>query len=510
MVKMDGSMDAEMIAGYFRGKSVLVTGATGFLGKILVEKILRVQPEVKKIYLLVRAVDAQSAHQRVQDEVTDTEIFCLLKERHGKGGFELFVEEKIVALAGDVIHENLGLDAPRLEELAKEVDIIVNGAATTNFYERYDVSLDVNVMGVKHLCEFAHKCTNLKMFLHVSTAFAAGDREGLIMERPFKRGETLREGTRLDIDAELRLVADVKADLAAAGAGDGDDEKAERKAMKELGLRRSRHFGWSNTYVFTKAMGEMLLSQLRAGPAAAVAIMRPSIITSLLRDPLPGWMQGTRTIDTIIIGYAKQNLTCFLADLEGTMDVIPGDMVVNAMMAVMAAHGGQGSPEPGEEEVALYHATSSLRNPALYGVLYESGRRHFYENPRLSKDGKVIPTKEMYFFKTIASFHLYMLIKYKLPLEILHLVNLLLCGVFSQLYEDLNRKYKFVIHLCDVYGPFAFFRGCFDDMNLERLRLTMARTSPEDDLFNFDPKTVDWNHYFYKIHIPGVLKYVLK
>lgn len=33
MVKMDGSMDAEMIAGYFRGKSVLVTGATGFLGK---------------------------------------------------------------------------------------------------------------------------------------------------------------------------------------------------------------------------------------------------------------------------------------------------------------------------------------------------------------------------------------------------------------------------------------------------------------------------------------------
>lgn len=69
-------------------------------------------------------------------QVTDTEIFCLLKERHGKGGFELFVEEKIVALAGDVIHENLGLDAPRLEELAKEVDIIVNGAATTNFYER--------------------------------------------------------------------------------------------------------------------------------------------------------------------------------------------------------------------------------------------------------------------------------------------------------------------------------------------------------------------------------------
>jgi thioester reductase-like protein len=34
---------------------------------------------------------------------------------------------------------------------------------------RYDVSLDVNVMGVKHLCQFAQQCSNLKMFMHVST-----------------------------------------------------------------------------------------------------------------------------------------------------------------------------------------------------------------------------------------------------------------------------------------------------------------------------------------------------
>jgi fatty acyl-CoA reductase len=47
-------------------------------------------------------------------------------------------------------------------------------------------------------------------------------------------------------------------------------------------------------------------------------------------------------------------------------------------------------------------------------------------------------------------------------------------------------------------------------MNLERLRLTMAAMRPEDNMFNFDPKTIDWNEYFYKIHIPGVLKYVLK
>jgi fatty acyl-CoA reductase len=289
---------------------------------------------------------------------------------------------------------------------------------------RYDVSLDVNVMGVKHLCTFAKQCARLKLLMHVSTAFVSGFREGLILEKTIKPGESLREGTYLDVDTELRLVKEVKKSLAMANAtsdGDGDDAHTdkitERKAMKELGLQRARHFGWSNTYVFTKAMGEVVLGQqLRGGGGDSdipVVVMRPSIITSVRDDPVPGWMQGTRTIDSIIIGYAKQNLSCFLADLGLVMDVIPGDMVVNAMMAAVVAHSGErGAPQ------VVYHVTSSLRNPATYDVLYQSGRRHFYENPRVGKDGRVIPTREMYFFNTIARFHLYMILTYKIPLEV--------------------------------------------------------------------------------------------
>ncbi|TVU04539.1 hypothetical protein EJB05_47652, partial [Eragrostis curvula] len=142
-------------------------------------------------------------------------------------------------------------------------------------------------------------------------------------------------------------------------------------------------------------MGEMLLGQLR-GDDMPVVIVRPSIITRVQVEPLPGWMQGTRTIDTLIIGYAEQNLSCFLGDLSVVVDIIPGDMVVNAMMAAMVAH----SDEKGTQ--AIYHATSSLGNPATYAMLYEAGRRHFYQNPRVGKNGEVIPTKEMYFFNTIA------------------------------------------------------------------------------------------------------------
>jgi len=80
--------------------------------------------------------------------------------------------------------------------------------------------------------------------------------------------------------------------------------------------------------VFTKALGEMTLAQELAGGGVPVAIVRPSIITSIHKDPLPGWIEGTRTIDAIIIGYAKQNLSCFLADLDLTMDVVSSSLPV--------------------------------------------------------------------------------------------------------------------------------------------------------------------------------------
>jgi fatty acyl-CoA reductase len=280
--------------------------------------------------------------------------------------------------------------------------------------------------------------------LAMHAAYVSGDSTELILEKPIKPGEALREGMHLDIDDELRLVSDVKNEVAtttttnaAAGAGSDDASTAERKAMKELGLQRARHFGWSNTYVFTKAMGEMLLGQqqLRGGDGdMPVVIVRPSIITSIRADPVPGWMQGTRTIDTLIIGYAKRKISAFLADLRMVMDVVPGDMVVNAMLAAVVAHsverrGGAGGGA--QAAMTIYHPTSSLRNPVTYAVLYRSGRRHFKEHPRVKDNGEVIPNNKMRFFTTIPRFRLYMILSYKLPLEV-RLRHLSCCLFFSK------------------------------------------------------------------------------
>jgi thioester reductase-like protein len=86
-------------------------------------------------------------------QVTGKEIFKVLKEKHGNK-FELFIENKLHPLAGDIMYENFGLHDVQLKELTDDVDIIVNGAATTNFYERFRWFLNPRLLSYIYAVNF--------------------------------------------------------------------------------------------------------------------------------------------------------------------------------------------------------------------------------------------------------------------------------------------------------------------------------------------------------------------
>uniref|UniRef100_A0A7N0RFA7 Fatty acyl-CoA reductase n=1 Tax=Kalanchoe fedtschenkoi TaxID=63787 RepID=A0A7N0RFA7_KALFE len=158
------------IVGFLENKTILVTGATGFVAKVLVEKILRIQPNVKKLFLLLRAKDSASAATRLYDEILSKELFSVLRGKYGSDLSNLMSERVTVPVAGDISYQDLGItDAQLKNEMWNEIDAVVNLAATVNFDERYDVALAINTMGPKHILDFSKKCTNLKAFIHVST-----------------------------------------------------------------------------------------------------------------------------------------------------------------------------------------------------------------------------------------------------------------------------------------------------------------------------------------------------
>ncbi|KAL7084839.1 hypothetical protein ACP275_14G246600 [Erythranthe tilingii] len=492
-------MELGSIVEFLENRSILVTGATGFLAKIFIEKILREQPKVKKLYLLLRAADSNSAIMRFNTEAIAKDLFRVLKEKNG-GNLSTLVTEKVRVVAGDITcDDDLGVkDSLLFDEMLEQLDVVVNLAANTNFDERYDVSLGINTVGAKNVLNFSKKCDKLKVLIHVSTAYVSGEKEGLILESPLKMGETLNGTSGLDVDSEKKLVNDTLKKLKA----DNCSDEFIKSTMKDLGIQRARKFGWPNTYVFTKAMGEMLLGQLK--DKIAVVIIRPSIVTSTYKQPFPGWAEGVRTIDSIAVGYGKGRLTCFLGDPKTVLDAVPADMVVNAMIAAIVAHANDD-----QGNITVYHVGSSVSNPFELGWLQDYGHRYFSKHPWINKEGRPVIVGKIKILNSMDAFHTYLAIHYLLPLKGLQLVNMACCRYFQGIYVDLCRKIKYVMRLVELYRPYLFFKGYYDDMNLEKLRRAVRESGVERD-FYFDPKIIDWDDYFMNTHIPGAVKYVFK
>lgn len=483
---------------FLENKTILVTGATGFLAKIFVEKMLRVQPNVKKLYLLLRAADSKSATQRFNNEIMGKDLFRVVKEKWG-ANLNSLLSEKVTPVAGDISLEDLGVNDTKLkEEMWKEIDIIVNLAATTNFDERYDIALGINTLGPKHVLKFAKKCAKIMVFVHVSTAYVCGEREGLLLEKPFYMGETLNGTSRLDIDAEFKIMEEKLNELRSNGA----TEEAITSAMKDLGIERAKMHGWPNTYVFTKSMGEMLVGHLKDN--MPLVILRPTVITSTYKEPFPGWVEGIRTIDSLAAGYGKGKLTFFIGDPKSIIDAIPADMVTNSIILAMEANANQ----PGE---VIYQVGSSLRKPLKYSEIQDFGYTYFTNKPWVNKDGSIVKVGKVKVMTSIASFHRYMSLRYLTLLKGLELANTAFCHTFQSQQTDLTRKIRFVMRMVELYQPYLFFKGVFDDTNTEKLRVeSRAMENNQKDVFYSDPKCIDWEDYFINIHLPGLVKYVLK
>src|SRR5580692_3572388 len=504
-----------------RGKRFFITGATGFLGTALVERILRCIPEAE-IVVLVRPGRRADAAARLAREVIKNDCFDRLRTELGEG-FAAEVARRVKAVPGDVGQDGLGLDDAGRAALAAS-DIVIHSAATVSFDAPLTQAVEINLLGPARVGAAVAASGSGAHLISVSTAYVAGTHQGEAKE------ELLSENRfTLDIDweDEVKAARRLRDDLQAAsrqgerltgftkqarneigGAGDhllaARAEKIReewvRTELVDAGTASAHSLGWPDAYPFTKAMGERVLVQEWAD-AVPITIVRPSIIESALEEPRPGWIRGFRMAEPIIISYARGLLAEFPGVPEGIVDVIPVDLVVAAILGV-AARG----PEPGRPKV--YHVASGVRNPLRYGRLVELSTGFFQRHPLYDERGQPINVPEWSFpgrgrvQRQLKRADTVMTYAEKL------LTALPIRGRQAQLaarIEDRHAMAKRALGYVELYGAYTETDARYRVDNL--LELWAGYDSDDHASFGFDPAAIDWDRYVLEIHLPSVLEH---
>lgn len=529
------------VSEYLKGKTLFITGATGFLGQCLVEKILWAVPDVERVYVLIRPRTnlrgaVVTAQTRLERELFQSSCFDRLRSRLGDG-FSAFLKEKLVAVSGDLSRDDLNIDEPTQIRLQSETDIVINSAAVVSFDAPLDEAFHLNVLGAQRVARFAQSCDHC-VLVHVSTAYVCGAAVGPVPETVPKVSDPgdgpfpvrAFSDVGLDIERIETILASVRKrayapalerEFTAAllrrfkrskrGRNVRRREKIENLRKKWIqnqlsreGMRWARERGWNDTYTYTKAIGEQMVLRTRNG--APTIIIRPSVIESGFSEPSPGWLEGLRMADPLIAAIGKGRLRALPLSPKVIIDLVPVDMVVNSLLASLPAAAATG--------VQVYQVATGSCNPITLGYLYDLIYRYFKRNPMFDRAGRPINIRYLRFPKP-ASFRLQHRLK-ALPLNlaggILDKVSIFgaFAGAqrFNRRLSALRAAHEKLYYYGEIYEPYLNLNCRFGVENT--LGLLGAMPPGEREAFNFDVTRLNWRHYVQNIHIPGVKKFILK
>ncbi len=323
----------------FDGKHLMVTGVTGFLGKVWLAMVLEHIPEIRRVTVLARGRKGEDAHARMERIVERHPAFRSLRDKHGAGIWELF-DRKIRVVHTELSQPLAGFSQDEAETLMADIDMVVHFAGLTDFEPDPDKAIEANIHGASHMADLA-ALSPTKKYLHCSTCFVAGRVRGEIHEA-ITPGIS-PNGTAFSPADEIRILERSIA------------ECTTRRARIDLAMDRAQRLGWPNIYTFTKGLAEHLIAQRDDLEECTV---RPAIVECARSYPFRGWNEGINTSGPIV-WLLSSTFRRLPARPSNVFDVVPVDTVARATtLAAYALFEGRAKP--------VYQVASGMQNPLTF------------------------------------------------------------------------------------------------------------------------------------------------
>jgi len=500
------ALEGGSIREAFAGKHLLVTGVTGFLGKVWLGMVLDYLPEIRRATVIIRPKKGEDANARFQWIAERSPAFRPLRAKLGAKAFRKLIHDKIRVVEAKLVEPLCGLEEHEADTLLADVDAVVHFAGLTDFEPDPQQAIDANIHGAQHAADLAAR-THGKRYIHVSTTFVAG-----------RRSETIDEsitvgvapnGTAFDPAEELRILE--------AGIA----ERETKSQRIDYAMERANALGWPNIYTFSKALSEHLIESRED---VRTTTFRPAIVECARTYPFEGWNEGINTSGPLV-WLLSTTFQRFPARTTNIFDIVPVDTVARSMVVVVAE-------ALRDRAESVYQCGSSAINPFnfrravdLTGLAIRrmyARRGDDFEKKVLAKldpicaepdPNEVFGHRRMRLMARatrnfLRSFELRENISPKLYEKIDGEKVDQKLRKFSMDCRTTDRKLGQVNDMLRVYLPFVNeIAYVFSTDNL--VAATERMSEEERALFGFDVETICWRHYWVNIQVPGLDKWSL-
>ncbi len=483
---------------------VFLTGGTGFVGQAILERLLSSHPDTT-ISLLIRSKGSTSAADRLRTLLRKP-VFRLWRERVGEDEAERAVRDRLRVVEGD-----LG----SVPTLPSDLDVVIHSASSVSFDPPIDQAFETNLGGALALYTALRASGGDPHVVHVSTAYVGGIRKGIVPEARLDHTVDWRSEFDAARDARvrvemasrqpetlLRLIGQARTEhgkegpQAVAKAAEAARVDWVRSRLVDYGRTRAESLGWTDVYTLTKAFAERAAEELWGDAGHRLSVVRPAIIESALRHPFPGWIDGFKVADPLILAYGRGLLPEFPGLPDSVLDVIPVDFVVNAILAIAER------PAP----VARYvHVSSGASNPLPIHRMLRNMNEFFTANPMPhDSDGHVrVPTwsfpGDRKVERALRSQERWNGRRGRLLERFPSTTR-----TRAQLAKVTTRRgdLESLRNFAELYRAYVQTEIIFDDRQLRSLGASLA-LSPDADT-GFDVTTIDWEDYLQRVHFPAI------